>query len=163
MLKFKSLIPYSFLLLAVVLIQSCGEPVHFIEKKDFENATWSFHDKVQFNLSVEDTSSLYDLLYLIRNDQDYPYYNLYLTYFLENSDGVELGKRLQEVHLMDARTGEPLGSGFGGVYDHKILALPNLKFQNPGKYRFSIMHYMRTDSLKGIISFGVQLNKKAGN
>ena len=69
MLKFKSLIPSSTLLLAVFLLPSCGEPVHFIEKKDFENSAWSFDDKVQFNLNIEDTSSFYDLFYLIRNDQ----------------------------------------------------------------------------------------------
>jgi gliding motility-associated lipoprotein GldH len=139
---------------------SCGNDILMIDKIEFKDEAWTIQDSGDFEIIIHDTVPRYELLYLIRNNHDYPYYNLYLTYFLEDDNGTLLGKKLQEIHLMNAKTGEPLGRGFGGVYDHKIIALPNLKFERPGNYRFSVKHYMRIDTLPGILSFGIQVNQK---
>ncbi len=149
-----------FLLGALFLLGSCGDNMVYVGKKEFEEGKWQIDDKTDFHFSIEDTTVSYDLLYLVRNDESYPYYNFYLTYFLEDSDGMLLDKKLQEIHLMDAKTGKPLGNGFGGIYDHKILAIPDLRFSKPGDYHFSVLHYMRMDTLQGIISFGIQLNQR---
>ncbi len=150
---------YLYCCLVLAVFVSCSEDVQMMDKIDFPSGTWSIDEPTRFDFEIEDTTSKYQLIYLVRNNKDYPYYNLYLTYFLEDDDGGLLDKKLQEIHLMDAKTGEPFGSGFGGVYDHKVLAIPDLKFESPGKYHFSVIHYMRTDSLFGILSFGIQINR----
>ena len=92
---------------------------HFFENyKDLEKGKWASDEMIDFEININDTSQKYHLVYTLRNSLNYPYYNLYLKYKLKDSIGSTLSENLQELILMDKKTGKPFGSGFGDMYDH---------------------------------------------
>jgi gliding motility-associated lipoprotein GldH len=88
---------------------------------------------------------------------------LYVTYYLLDEQGKQLSARLQELILMDATTGKPLGDGLGDIFDHQIVSLQNYKFNKRGKYTFKIKQYMRQDPLPDIMSIGIRVEKATNN
>jgi gliding motility-associated lipoprotein GldH len=71
--------------------------------------------------------------------------------------------RLQELTLLDPKTGKPLGKGLGDIFDHQIVALPNYRFQKSGTYTIKLKQYMRQDPLPDVMSVGVRVEKASGN
>jgi gliding motility-associated lipoprotein GldH len=63
------------------------------------------------------------------------------------------------IDLFEPKTGKPLGSGLGDIFDHRQLLLDDYKFPNSGKYTISFQQYMRVDSLTNIRSMGVRIEK----
>jgi gliding motility-associated lipoprotein GldH len=59
--------------------------------------------------------------------------------------------------LFDATSGKPLGDGLGDIFDHRILALSDYRFETAGTYRFKIEQYMRQDTLPMILSMGLRV------
>ena len=59
--------------------------------------------------------------------------------------------------LMDAKTGEPKGSGTGDIYDMQLLALPEQHFAKPGNYTLTLEQYMRQAQLPGLMAVGVRV------
>ena len=140
------------------MLSCIDEPV-YQNQIDLNKGEWNYEKNLQFEFQIEDTSETYNLIYLIRNGLDYPYYNLYLRYTLKDSVGNNIDQRLQELILMDKKTGKPLGRGFGDKYDHQFVSLRNYKFENLGKYYLYIDHYMRKENLPEIYSVGLKVIK----
>lgn len=151
-----------FVCICVVCVQ-CGTPAVFEKNYDLPNDKWAMEKTLSFNFKIEDINSEYNFFYNIRHNMEYPCYNLYIKYFLEDEQGKILKTNLQDVTLFDAKTGKPLGSGLGGVFSHQ-LANPELlkyKFAKKGNYTFKIIQYMREkyNPLKGIQNVGLRVEK----
>lgn len=147
------LIFISFLL----ILSSCGKTVVIEEYKDIEAGIWALDSLATFNFEVEDTVIDYELSYNIRYQAKYPYYNLYVTYYLEDSAGNILETELQDLTLFDKKSGEPLGEGLGDMFDREIPIFDKYKFSSPGKYSFKVKQFMRMEELPGINAFGLKI------
>lgn len=112
-----------------------------------------------FQFTIQDTAQPYNIYYNVRYALSYPFYNLYVTYYLQNEQGDTLSSRLQNLILRDAQTGKPLGDGLGDIFDYQLLSLPNYRFNKKGTYTFKIKQYMRQDPLPDIMSIGVRVTK----
>jgi gliding motility-associated lipoprotein GldH len=146
-------------LLLITALLAC-DPARLYEKnQDLEGYQWYIDTIPAFKFSVKEANVPYNLYYNIRNASAYPYYNLYVTYYLSDSTGKVLTSRLQELTLMDPKTGKPLGDGMGDIFDHRIQALGNYRFPYPGTYTFKVKQYMRKDPLPGIMSVGLRVEK----
>lgn len=98
-----------------------------------------------------------DIAIQVRSNLDYPYYNLYLQYSLEDQQGNELESELVNFVLYDEATGKPKGKG-NSVYQYTSPVLENYSFPAAGTYKISIAQYMRMAELPGVLSVGVTLN-----
>ncbi len=149
-------------LLVIATFTSCLDKARvFEENKDFEAKYWDIDSIPSFTFTVPDSTKLYNIYWNVRNTTNYPYRNLYITYYLEDSLGTPLSSALHDMTLFDPVTGEPYGDGFGGIYEHQFLALPQHKFSNDGSYQIKLKQYMRTDSLPEILSVGVRVEEAA--
>ncbi len=147
------------LIILVFTMLSCTEDRHFEENVDFNSRVWSMDEAVNFSFDIEDDSSYYQLYFNLRNDGDYPYRNLYVHYALKDSNDYVLDKKLQDIQLFDPKSGAPYGEGFGSVRSHQVLLEDSVLFPGEGKYTVSLRQYMRTDSLKGVHSAGIRIQK----
>lgn len=144
----------------IILAVACADPGRVYEKNiDFKQNLWLADSIASFEFEVTEVDSDYNLYYNVRNSISYPYHNLYVQYTLEDSLGNIQSKALQNMDLFDPVDGKPLGSGLGDIFDHRILAIPNYQFQEPGWYRFKIQQFMRQDSLPLILSVGLRVEK----
>jgi len=151
---------YLLFLLMLATLTGCVDKSRVYEKNvDFKKKYWDIDSVPTFTFTIPDSTKVYNIYWNVRNTTTYPYRNLYITYYLEDSLGTTLSSALHDMTLFDPTTGKPYGDGFGGVYDHQFLALPQRKFANNGKYQIRLKQYMRTDSLPEILSIGVRIEE----
>ena len=150
-----------FLVLIVfaAVLTGCDTSRVFEDNKDFAKRAWILNDTVNFEFTIDDTTSTYNLLCNIRNSVDYPYSRIFVNYSLEDSTHRVLSTKLVSDYLFDVKTGEPNGnSGLGDIYDHRFPLVQSGKFK-AGKYFVRLQQYMRTDTLHGVLAAGVRVEK----
>ncbi|TAE47449.1 MAG: gliding motility lipoprotein GldH [Cytophagia bacterium] len=139
----------------------CGASVVYEKNYDLKNSSWYADSTLTFQFNITEIDAKYNFYYNLRNTKSYPFYNLYLTYHLEDEKGNLVKTELQNATLFDAKTGKPFGNGVGGVYTHQLLhpSLANFKFTKKGNYKFKIKQYMRKNPLEGLQAVGIRLEK----
>lgn len=149
-----------FALLTILgLMGACTDNRVYEKNYDLPKSNWYIDSSLVFTFDVKDAEKRYNLKYNLRNTLSYPYYNMYVMYYLENDKGEQISSELQNITLMDAKTGEPFGSGLGDIFTHQ-LPIPNLsnyKFPKAGRYVFRLKQYMRRDPLPEVVSVGLRV------
>jgi len=143
----------------LVVICACSGTNEYEEFKTFKNQNWPLDSLAVFDFAVENINDSYRIDGYIRNTLDYPYYNIYMQYELLDEEGLILRSSLKESDLMDAKTGKPLGSGSGSVFDVTFPLIESYKFDKEGNYQLKLRQYMRLDTLFGIQAVGFKLAK----
>ena len=142
-----------------LLALGCDTNAVYSEYTDIEDGKWYIKNAPSFTFDIKDASVPYNIYYNLRNGLTYGYHNLYLTRYLRDASGKELESRLDELLLMDPKTGKPNGSGLGDLFDHKFLMKGNYRFPKPGQYTMQIRQYMRQDPLLNVLSVGITVEK----
>lgn len=146
-------------LLLCVWLAGCETNTVYSEYEDIEEGKWYVNQAPVFTFRIEDANQPYNIYYNLRNALSYPYYNLYLTRYLSDSTGKVIESRLDELILMDPKTGKPNGDGLGDIFDHKVLIKQNYRFPKPGQYTIRIKQYMRQNPLPDVLSVGISVEK----
>ncbi len=149
------------LIFNIFLLFSCqNNKVHHLYKA-IPNYGWIYPDEnVNFQFDIKDTVQLYNISFFVTNTDKYSFCNLYYQYRLYDSAGNTLSARLGSIDLYDCKLGSPLGSGSTGIFTKTDFLINDFKFPYIGKYGLEIMQYMRLDTLKGIQSVGMSVERK---
>ena len=163
-MKFKNykLSAYTFwwvLLIALMSLSACNNNRVFEKDVDISGMKWHKDSVLVFNFEITDTLSRYNFYYNVRNTLSYPYYNMYVTYYMTDSLDRRLSSDLQTFDLLHPKTGKPYGDGLGDIFSRSLLALKNVRFKKPGKFSFKLKHYMRRDPLPEVVSMGIRIEK----
>jgi gliding motility-associated lipoprotein GldH len=165
----KHLFPQAFLLafsvVSGLLLSSCQPEVVVVyeQTKPLPQQGWHIDSLLSYSFEIQDTSATYGLDYLMENTSAYPYYNLYVTYYLSyNPTAAVLDTQLQNITFMHPKTGEPYGQKqwFRDVYRQDMQALDELRFPAPGQYTLRLKQYMRQDLVPELKMFGIRLYKQ---
>lgn len=143
--------------LSLLLLGSCDEGRLYESNSDIKGYNWRIEDTKEFSFDIKDTTKAYNIYFNVRNALSYEYYNLYMRAVLLSPDGEILHRKLHEMYLMDRKTGEPLGSGAGDIFDHTFLGIKNQRFSKTGTYKIRFTQYMRKNPLPGIMAVGVKI------
>lgn len=134
---------------------SCNEPTIVYEQYQvIENALWEKDKEYYFTFEITDTSVTYDLELEVRNNNLYPYQNLWLFCSEELPIG-PLQKDTVEFMLADDY-GKWLGRGIS-LFQSCIPIRKNYTFPSKGQYTFSFRQGMRNDALPGIQEIGFRV------
>lgn len=155
----KSSFQFLIVACAAVSVVACSGNTVIDEQSDIKEGLWHLDSLVAFQFDIEDTTTTYQVQYNVRYAVDYPYYNLFLKYYLEDSTGETIASELQELILFDKKTGEPLGDGLGDLFDRGVPVFEDQKFPYAGNYQFKVKQFMRMEHLPGILSFGLKVQK----
>lgn len=141
-----------------LILFSCKDPNTLFEaNQSIKNGEWFYENPLVFEFEIEDTTKSYTLYYNVRNEINYAYYNLFVTYYMHYPDGKKIDSLLMDITLFNPKTGEPYGEGTGGIREHQLPAFRNIKFSQKGKYKYVFKQYMRQNPLKGILSMGLRV------
>lgn len=143
-----------------MLLAGCDQSAVYKGVDDLEDGKWYVNKPLEFKFSIDDTSARYTIYYNIRNSVSYPYYNLYIRRVLLDSAGNTLQSRLDQMILLDPKTGKPYGDGLGDLFDHRISMGRNYSFPHTGPYTIQLRQYMRQNPLPEIYSVGVTVEKE---
>ncbi len=159
MLKIKN----SLLLFGILLcLTSCDDKRVFDEYASL-NGRWNRDSIVSFEFEHKDTLSKYDLFINIRNNNSYPYSNLFLIVEMEQP-GTRLAKSDTLEYMMANPDGSLLGEGFTDIKENKLWYKKNMSFPKAGLYRVSIQQAVRkanevpgVEELEGITDVGFRI------
>jgi len=134
---------------------SCTKPV-FYEQYQTVDAQWDKNREVFFTFDIADNAASYNISLNIRNNNLYPYQNLWLFCAQEQPDGVTLRDTVECMLADDF--GKWLGAGIS--LHHLNIPLHNqYKFPMQGPYTISIRQGMRDNTIVGIEQIGVRIEK----
>jgi len=144
---------------AIGVIVACSHREIFFEYHSFANAEWSRDEPAVFNVKIENNSQPYNVSLELRNNDDYPFSNIWLFIDYKMPDGKSradtIGADLANVY------GKWYGKGLS-LYNLSIPYETAILFPDTGTYVYSIRQGMRIDPLKGISDIGLKISKKSG-
>ncbi len=152
------------LILIAILVISCDKNRVFDEYKSVGNS-WHKDSIVAFDLPKLNETKYYNLFVTIRDNNDYPYNNMFLIVSMEQPNKKVLVDTLE--YQMTEPDGSLLGDGFTDVKESKLFYKENVKFNLKGKYKVSIQHANRqtgkvpgVTKLAGISDVGFRIESK---
>jgi gliding motility-associated lipoprotein GldH len=150
------------LFLVTLLLFSCDKKRVFDEYKSVGKG-WNKDSIVSFDLPEVDITKPYNLYVNLRDNNDYPFSNLFLIVSMEQPDKVTKVDTL-EYAMADAE-GNLLGDGFTDVKESKLVYKDRMKFKS-GKYKIHIRQAVRqtgkvagVEKLEGITEVGFRIEK----
>lgn len=140
------------------LFQSCGENGVYYENSKNLNAGWQVKDTIKFNFTEKQKLiGFHNMYFILRNNNEYPYRNIYLLTKLKTPNGKEKVDTLE--YQLAAASGEWLGDGMGSVKQNKLMYKNQISFRDSGDYQLEIVHGMRDEILKGIEGISLLIDK----
>lgn len=139
-----------------LLLFSCEQPL-YENYEQIQNAVWEKNKEFLFAFEITDTTALYDITLEVRNNNIYPYRNLWLFSEEKFPDG-SIMRDTTEYKLAD-ENGKWNGQGFS-VFQQSFPFRANYSFPQGGEYSFTFLQGMRRDELKGIQAIGLRVEKK---
>ena len=148
--------------LVLIVLVSCDKKRVFDEYKSVGNG-WHKDSIVSFDLPALDVKKQYNLFLNIRDNNDYPFNNLFLIVSMEQPNKKTLVDTLE--YQMANPDGSLLGEGFTDVKDSKLVYKERMKF-TPGAYKVYVKQAVRqtgkvsgVKELKGITDVGFRIEK----
>lgn len=139
----------------IFLFSACQHTLSYEKYFPVARGSWNSSQKLFFPVEIKDTSVLYNIYVNVRNTDDYPFCNLWMTIGTKFPAGRSFEKRIN-LTLADS-TGRWMGESQGDLYDERILIQQDAYFQTPGTYTFSLEQIMRQDPLPGILAVGLRV------
>lgn len=153
-----ALAAYCLQLLAV----SCTTINLYEKSVSIPGHAWKNSFKPSFTFTIKDTSSPYQLFFILRHNDKYSFNNIYINLITRQpgQDSTQTGQ--YDLRLATDNEGW-LGSGMDDIYEHRIPLTPNggqFYFRKPGEYTFSIEQIMRENPLNNVMDVGLRIEKK---
>lgn len=148
----------------LLLVSSCDKKRVFDEYRPFDGK-WNKDSIVSFAFNQKDTVSRYNLFVNIRNNNNYPFSNIYLIVQMQQPGGLTKVDTLE--YQMANPDGTLMGEGFSDVKESKLWYKENLIFPKAGKYNVTIQQAVRNtgkitgvQELDGITDIGFRIEHK---
>ncbi len=150
----------NFLILFVAIVFfSCDNKRVFDEYKSLGSA-WHKDSVITFNVPELDSTKRYNVFLNLRDNDNYPYNNLFLIVTLETPNGFTKVDTLE--YKMAAPDGTLLGDGFTDIKESKLFYKESVRFR--GKYKVQIKQAVRESGkvpgvtqLEGITDIGLRI------
>ena len=139
------------LLLSVVSCQNADEKV-LVNAVDNQ---WKKNNAQTFSFDISDAQNLKNMMFVVRNNNNYPYSNLRLIASVEHNKKKISTDTLN--YILAKPNGEWIGTGFGDTKEIVFQYKLNYKFPKNGKYSVKVVQAMRRNVLPGIEDIGIKI------
>ena len=143
------------LLILLVFLCACNQDNETVFMKPVDNQ-WPKNKNLDFAINIKDASIPKNIIFVVRNNNDYPYSNLWVISTLKDEKTQKTVVDSLNFILANPQ-GSWLGTGFGETKEILFQYKLNYKFPANGSYKMSLRHGMRRDTLAGIEDFGIKL------
>ncbi|MDR2806481.1 MAG: gliding motility lipoprotein GldH [Dysgonamonadaceae bacterium] len=139
------------------LLSTCSQPEIFSDFRSFPNAEWDKKEAIRFEVPVRDTTVPYHVMIQLRNNDHYPFRNIWLFIEYQTPSG---STRIDTLctDLADAY-GKWYGSGIS-LYSYSFPYQLNVQYPDTGIYTYTLRQGMRADVLKGVADVGLRVSKE---
>jgi gliding motility-associated lipoprotein GldH len=151
-----------FVCLLYFIAIGCNSNTVVGDMQAIKGNTWPVDAPVSFTLPALDSAAVYTAYITIRNNNDYPFSNLFLLAALQHPNGKTVVDTLE--YKMAKPDGSWLGTGIGAVKENKLYYKENFKFEEAGEYTLRLIHAVRNNgevqgvtALQGITDVGYSI------
>lgn len=151
-------------MVVVILFVSCDAKRVFDTYIAVPNGEWNNNAPVQFQFDVKDTLVQRNLFINLRNNNDYPFSNIFLITKMQFPNGEKVMDTL-EYDMADAH-GRFLGEGITEIKESKLFYKEGIRFPVSGSYSLEVFQAMRKNGeiegvtmLPGITDVGFRIEK----
>ncbi len=141
-------------LLTLLSVASCKDANETIVMNDV-NSQWDKKKSMDYQFDISDAQSPKNLIFVVRNNNDYPYSNIRLIARMEYNKKVIATDTLN--YVLAKPNGEWLGTGFGETKETLFQYKLNYKFPQNGTYSLKVIQAMRRNVLPGIEDLGIKI------
>lgn len=134
-------------------LAACNPKEVYSEFHSIPDTVWKKDNPGIFEVDIKNAAVAYDLFIEVRNNDDYPFQNLWL--FIESPEG---SKDTINVELADIY-GKWHGKGLS-LYTLSVPYKENYHYPDTGTYTYRIQQGMRQESLQGISDIGLTVSSK---
>ncbi|WP_310560189.1 gliding motility lipoprotein GldH [Flavobacterium sp.] len=152
----------ALLILVAILFFSCDKKRVFDEYKSVGTA-WHKDSIVTFDLPELDSTKRYNLFVTLRDNNNYPFNNLFLIVGIEMPNGFTKVDTLE--YKMANPDGSLMGDGFSDIKENKLFYKEKVRFR--GKYKVNIKQAVRENgkvpgvtALEGITEVGFRIENR---
>lgn len=153
----------SKLILSVVLLftlayasVSCDRGPVFEKYVKMKNFTWDRFDIKLFEIQIEDVEKGFDIKFVTRCMEQFPYDDLRFYVILTTPSGEE---RMRELTIPVRDNGKMIGVPTGKIYENSIVLWKDISFADKGKCKISIENLIPKIQTEGIDEIGVVVTK----
>ncbi|MEY3541289.1 MAG: gliding motility lipoprotein GldH [Bacteroidota bacterium] len=146
------------IILVLFLLAGCSETGLYEKVYFMKGNAWSSQEEPSFEFEVKDTSTKYQLYFLIRHADAYEYNNVWISLKSQLPGDSIIRKDRFDIPLADQK--KWLGSGMDDIFDHRVLLYREpVKFSKTGLYKVDIGHEMRVEPLEHVFNVGLRIEK----
>lgn len=117
---------------------------------------WGKKAEQKFKLEITDPQNPKNIIFVVRNNNDYPYSNIRFIVNFKNPKSKT--PQIDTLNYILAKpNGEWLGTGFGETKETLFQYKLNYKFPEKGTYEIGVKQAMRNDNLPGIEDIGIKV------
>ncbi len=153
-----SLFSFSFFTVLVFLflvLASCNSIDVFEKTRAFPEHEWKSKDTATFSFDIKDTSSRYNVYFVLRHEDAYRKKNIWVDITVKSPDSTYKLKR--EFNLADNT--HWLGSAMDDIIEHRININAQPIALKKGQYSFVLQQVMREDPLQYVLNAGIRVEK----
>jgi len=148
------------LLFCCFALISCSEKPYYQKTYDFKEHQWSSEQSTSFQIDVEDTTSFYRFVLIVRTSTDYEHSNLWLRWQSITPQKDTVSEPF-ELKIADPQ-GNWIGKKTGSIIENQ-LTFSERKMPNKGRYIFSIQQASSQKTLKNVLDIGLNIYKTRDN
>lgn len=147
----------SLSLLFLLLVTGCHFSDIYNDMEKMENDKWHMAHPAVFRFNTADSMVPLDFYLQLRNNNQYPYNNLYLFLTTEFPDGRHYTDTIE--CLLAQPDGNWYGKRIGSIYENSFLIKKNVVLPRAGLYTFTLKQAMRHEELEGISAVGLRIGR----
>jgi gliding motility-associated lipoprotein GldH len=140
----------------ILCIVSCTTVDIYEKSVTIPGHQWESSFKPRFEFTIKDTSSPYQLLFILRHNEKYSFNNIYINVYVKGP-GQDSVLKIQKDLVLATNEGW-LATGMDDIYEHRIPLAPEQSLK-AGPYTFTIEQIMREDPLKNVLNAGLRVEK----
>ena len=151
------------LLMGGSMLSGCVTAPVYQRQEGIPNTRWASAYKPSFLFNISDTLSTYNLFFLIRHTEAYPFSNLWLRFSIQGpGDSTAIAQQIEIPLAQD--NGAWYGRGMNEIWEQRMpIATQHgtyILFPKKGAYTITFEHLMRTDPLPEVLNVGLRVEKR---
>jgi gliding motility-associated lipoprotein GldH len=158
----KHLVRISFIVTVVILLNACVKSPHYQKTYSIAKNEWAYNNKPTFKFDIEDTTSMYNLFFIIRHTEAYPYSNIWMWVYTKKPGDTVFTKTRIEVPLAEPG-GKWLGRGMGAIWEQRMPisdARDTTMLRKKGTWEIRLEQNMRVNPLPEVLQVGLRIDRR---
>jgi gliding motility-associated lipoprotein GldH len=150
------------LLILLTAYTSCVTSPHYEKTYSIPQNQWQYNFRPSFKFEITDTTSLYNLYFLIRHTEAYPFSNVWVWVYTKRPGDSVFNKTRIEIPLAEP-SGKWLGRGMGAIWEQRMPISGNedtVMLRKKGTWEIRLEQNMRINPLPEILQVGLRIDKK---